>query len=1129
MIFPRFAKRSFVFVYLAIVVASVGAVVPIADDDSVRPLRTRIAAHEATQRIIVKYVNRDVALAAGPVRPVNAETLSDAVGVELRHHREMGLGAVVLTMSRAVPLFEASAIAKRISMQPGIEYAEPDARMYLDAVPNDPQFSSQWHFNDPFGGVNAPAAWDITTGNAATVVAVVDTGYTAHPDLTSRLLAGYDFVSDAIAANDGDGRDVNASDPGTWVTQTEIDTIAQFKDCKAENSSWHGTAVAGVIGAATNNGSDVSGIDWNARILPIRALGKCGSGSLSDIVDGILWAAGIAIPGVPANTTPAKIINLSLGSEGSCSTSYQSAIGQAINAGKIVVASAGNANTSADHRPSNCPGVISVAATSRTGAKASYSSFGSTVTIAAPGGDSGDLIRTLGNTGTTVPGSPTVVGEAGTSFSAPMVSGIASLMVGLRPELDAATVKKILTASVRPFPDATCSTATCGAGIVDAAAAVRATRDGGIAVATFVGFQDADVGRPNPDLALKVTNLATTAIGVNPLFVTNNNEFSVVNSTCVGTIAPDATCTLSLRFNPAVTGSRTGDLQFSTTDGRNYRLSLAAYAYAAAKVTEQTAGTSSAPQYIAKGPDGNYWYTQATGNRVARMTPQGEVTEYTLPTTNSNPFDIVAGADGNIWFTELGIASTEGNRIGRITPAGVITEFSVPTAASQPRGIALGSDGNVWFTEITGAKIGRITPQGVITEFTIPWASAAPRGITGGPDGNLWFTDSGGLSIGKLTPAGVFTRYTLPWTSNNLRGITTGPDGNIWFVESTGNRVGRITPAGVMTEFPLPRVGELPLGIVAGPDGGVWYTANAAGRVGRVDTATGQISEYRLPSAGSSPIGIVVGPNKQMWIANSGPNKIASLSIPGVSGAAVYSDLWWGGSTENGWGMTVQQHGNTQFNVFFVYDGTGKAIWYAMPGGTWNADYTVYSGGLAKPTSSPLNNYNPAQFMPGGQVGTMNITFTSASTATLNYVINGISGQKTISRQPLGGVDNTPGLLVGDMWWAGSAQDGWGVSITQQYRTVFAAWYTYDSAGNTTWYTLPGGTWNGNVYSGTLATATSSPWLGQAYNPNQFTPAAVGTISFNFTDANNATMTYNFTAGPFAGTSQTKTLVRQPY
>ena len=264
--------------------------------------------------------------------------------------------------------------------------------------------------------------------------------------------------------------------------------------------------------------------------------------------------------------------------------------------------------------------------------------------------------------------------------------------------------------------------------------------------------------------------------------------------------------------------------------------------------------------------------------------------------------------------------------------------------------------------------------------------------------------------------------------------------------------------------------------------------------------------------------------------ANSPKNFAGQIGTLSLAAAPLnYSDLWWAGTAEDGWGMTVQQHGNVQFNVFFVYDGTGKPIWYAMPGGTWNSDFTAFSGGLAKPTSAPLNAYDKTMFQPGMQVGTMTITYLSANTARLNYTINGVSGQKNIQRQVFGPSDNTPGLNVGDMWWAGTAQDGWGVSITQQFRTLFAAWYSYDQAGNVTWHTLPGGSWNGNTYSGVLATATSSAWLGATYDPSKFKAAAMGTVSFAFTDANNAVMSYTFTAGPFAGTTQTKTLVRQPY
>ena len=1077
----------------------------------------------STHHIIVKFRERNAEASANAAVSRSMRELSDSAGIELSFVRDLATGAKVLRLPNALPLGDVEAIAKKIAGEPGVEYAEPDIRMYPLLIPNDPQYVNQWHLSDYLGGINAPAAWDITTGILNTVVAVLDTGRTVHPDLDARWLPGHDFITDAINANDGDARDADASDPGNWLTSVEA-AESRFSDCTVRNSSWHGTLVAGVIGASTQNGRDTAGIDWAAKILPVRVLGKCG-GLSSDIADGMMWAGGFTVPGVPDNPNPAKILNLSLGSENSCGNTYQNVVNQLIAAGMIIVVAAGNENSSADSSPASCQGVINVAAIARSGSRASYSNYGSKITLAAPGGEGSDLV-TLGNTGTTVPGMATVTRASGTSFSAPVVSGIVSLMLAIRPDLDSAAVKRILTSSVRPFPDATCDTGICGAGIVDAAAALRSTRDQSIGVATSVGFQDADVGRANADIVLKVTNLAASAATIGPLLITGTGDFSASGNTCANALLASAgSCQISLRFNPSAKDLRQGELLFTASDGRAYRVSLTGFAYASAPISQQTAGTSGGPLYIAKAPDGNYWYTQSGGaNRVARMTPAGDVTEFPLPNAGSTPFDIVAGADGNMWFTEL-----DGGRIGRITPAGAITEFSLPVTTSQPRGIAAGPDGNVWFTEITGAKIGRINAEGVITEFDIPWSGASPRGITRGPDGNLWFTDSGGLSIGRLTPTGNFTRFTVPWTSNNLRGITTGPDGNLWFTESDGNRVGRITPAGVMTEFPLPRAGTSPLGISAGPDGAVWFTAFGANRVGRMDTATGQITEFRLPSAGSTPIGIVIGPNNVMWIATSAStvNKIAKLSIAGVSGANVYSDMWWAGQVENGWGMSIQQHGNIQFNALYVYDNAGKPVWYVMPGGTWNADFTSYAGPIYQPTSAPLNNYSPAQFVVGASPGNITITFTSGSTALMQYTINGVSGQKSIQRQVFG-TGKAP-LLAGDMWWGGTLQDGWGINLVQQGGIVFGVWYTYGPDGKSTWYVLPNGSWNGTTYSGTLYSTTGSAWLGTTYNPALLATTATGNLSFNFSNANSADMSYTITAGPFAGTTQTKPLVRQPY
>jgi hypothetical protein len=383
-------------------------------------------------------------------------------------------------------------------------------------------------------------------------------------------------------------------------------------------------------------------------------------------------------------------------------------------------------------------------------------------------------------------------------------------------------------------------------------------------------------------------------------------------------------------------------------------------------------------------------------------------------------------------------------------------------------------------------------------------------------DGSVQFVELTTTSTGQQFLSG----HTITCTQGSLTHSYTFP--NDLLVIAGDPYYGGGEGGTANASFLIATQGFAALGIVQ-PDyvvpNGFLFTTNATLNFAGVDF----VSYASLPTDGSLSI------NRAGTTAVNSPKNFAGLTGQVTAGAPNYSDLWWGGTAENGWGMTVQQHGNIQFNVFFVYDGTGKPSWYVMPGGTWNSNFTVYTGGLAKPTSAPLNAYDRTLFVPGGIIGTATITYTSASSATLNYTINGVSGTKQIQRQIFGPTDSTPGLQVGDMWWGGDAQNGWGVSVTQQFRTLFAAWFTYDPAGNVTWFTMPGGSWTGNVYTGVLATATGSPWVGTTYNAAQFAPVAVGTVSFNFSDANNALMTYTFTSGPFAGTTQTKPLVRQPY
>jgi serine protease len=457
---------------------------------------TATTARDATDRIIVKFRDR----ALGRASVLGADTvgaLSQRAGMPLAHFRAMSGDAQVLALPVRLPLAEVEALARRLAADPAVEYAEPDVRMFIALVPNDTQYNSQWHYKESsveIGGANLPAAWDITTGSASIVVAVIDTGLRPHADIdsnildgTGRVVPGYDFIvadgpsgacpGNACTANDGGGRDADPSDPGDWITTEEdAGTAASgfFLDCGSSPSSWHGTHVAGTIGALSNNGSGVAGVNWNTKILPVRVLGKCG-GYSSDIIDGARWAAGLPVTGVPANANPAKVLNLSLGGGGTCSISEQTAINEITAAGAVVVVAAGNSNVDASLvSPANCNGVITVAASDRSANKASYSNYGSVVKITAPGGSSGNGVLSTVNSGTTTPGSDAYASYQGTSMAAPHVSGVAALVVGRNGALSPAQTSAIIQGSARVFPvGSSCTTSTCGSGLLDAAAAVR--------------------------------------------------------------------------------------------------------------------------------------------------------------------------------------------------------------------------------------------------------------------------------------------------------------------------------------------------------------------------------------------------------------------------------------------------------------------------------------------------------------------------------------------------------------------------------------------------------------------------------------------------------------------------------
>jgi len=390
-------------------------------------------------------------------------------------------------------------ITRRLRLHPDVADVVPNERLRRAAVqPTDPLFTQQWHLQAPsaYGGaINATSGWARTTGISAPVtVAVVDTGVRFdHPDLLGKLLAGYDFVSEVDYANDGNGRDADASDPGDWVTASEAST-ALFQGCDAEDSSWHGTAIAGVIAAAANNAQGGAGVHWGAQILPVRVASKCGA-VLSDLLDGVRWAAGLPVAGVPANTNPAKIINLSYGGDGSCNSAYQNAIDDVTTAGALVVVAAGNAGAPVT-RPADCRNVLAVTAVRGDGAKASYGSYGPTVGLAAPGGSgfsgADEGIYTTLNGGRRGPTTASYGPMVGTSFSAPQVAGAAALVLSVQPSLSGAAVSSLLVNHARPHTRqgnlascstqllsqgvCNCTTQTCGSGLLDIDLALAAAQ-----------------------------------------------------------------------------------------------------------------------------------------------------------------------------------------------------------------------------------------------------------------------------------------------------------------------------------------------------------------------------------------------------------------------------------------------------------------------------------------------------------------------------------------------------------------------------------------------------------------------------------------------------------------------------
>ncbi|MCE1174873.1 MAG: S8 family serine peptidase [Propionibacteriales bacterium] len=373
---------------------------------------------------------------------------------------------------------EAKAIGAAADDADGVVAAEPSRTVHPTST-NDTWYPYLWDINngtESTYGVQAEDAWPTSTGSGV-VVGVIDTGITAHPDLTGssssivggNVVAGYDFISSSSSAGDGDGWDGDPTDEGDYT-----DT---------ESSSWHGTHVSGTIAAIKGNSTGIAGVAPSAKVQPIRVLGSAG-GSDYDVAAAITWGAGLSVIGVPDNPTPAKVLNLSLGGGGSCPTDVQTAIDAAVDAGTVVVVAAGNETSAiSSFFPANCNHVVRVVATGHDGTRAWYSNYGTSsvpATVSAPGGsattgsdsDYRHWIWSTWNDGSTTAGSPTYTGMIGTSMAAPHVAGVAALVAAAEPGLSVSAITDILTSTA--IAPVSCTADACGAGIVNAAAAVAA-------------------------------------------------------------------------------------------------------------------------------------------------------------------------------------------------------------------------------------------------------------------------------------------------------------------------------------------------------------------------------------------------------------------------------------------------------------------------------------------------------------------------------------------------------------------------------------------------------------------------------------------------------------------------------
>lgn len=515
--------------------------------------RLRQAADAPIDQFIIQYqdngpaeVRQAGAAALSAVGRV-ARSAAQAQAPGLRYLKSVSPRLHVARLEQALPADQAQALLQRLRADPAVVSVSVDRRVRRATVPTDPYFVGparyQWHLQNSSsvpGGINASTAWAGSTGTGV-VVAMLDGGYRPHADLVGNLVRdrqgnviGHDFILDLWTANDGDARDADALDPGDWVPRSELNLCTDGDP----QSSWHGTHVAGLLGA-TANGREGVGVAFGAQVLPVRVLGRCG-GYESDVLMAARWAAGLAVDGIAANPQPARVLNLSLAVDGSCASGAQEVVDEIRRAGVSIVAAAGNGSDTSIGSPANCKGVVAVTAHTSAGDRADYANVGPGVSISAPGGDGAYPIFSTLNTGSegpdASPGGDTWGGMYGSSMATPMVSGALALMAAARPDLSMASLEGLLRDTARDFPaGGYClrnpdglAPGFCGTGLLDAGAAVTA------ALAAAAGQADLELRQRMVSGTVAEGELVTYSIGVR-----NWGSGSAAGLTIQGTVSAD--------------------------------------------------------------------------------------------------------------------------------------------------------------------------------------------------------------------------------------------------------------------------------------------------------------------------------------------------------------------------------------------------------------------------------------------------------------------------------------------------------------------------------------------------------------------------------------------------------------